>query len=201
VNLNNIKLIISACNVSQIPQTDLLEVVMAGRSNVGKSSLINVLLNRKNFARTSSTPGKTAAINFYDVDGTFMLVDLPGYGYAKVSKEKSKNWSELIEEYLNNAESIGLVIQLVDIRHKPSDGDKLMTRWLLGNKKPFIVVATKCDKLPKSGVLKQIDMIKEELHITDDAPLIPFSAQTRDGREQIWDFINHAIEKNTEDLL
>ncbi len=187
------KLTATAVKYEQYPPTDLPEIALVGRSNVGKSSLINCLANRKNMARTSSTPGKTATINFYDFGGKFRIVDLPGYGYAKVSQKEREKWGGMIENYLSRRENLVLVIQLVDARHKPTADDKTMFDWIKTyNYEPF-VVATKLDKLKKSQVEGNLTTIYEELQLNDDSVLIPFSAENRTGRDEVLELIEYAL--------
>lgn len=182
MNLNNAILYISAASSAQFPKDKLPEVAMLGRSNVGKSSFINCLLNRNKFARTSSVPGKTALINFYEIDKKLYLADLPGYGYAQVSKSEKDRWSKLIESYLSEKDRIALYILLVDLRHSPSKDDIIMCDWLKHFDVPFAVVATKADKVSKSKQEEQAKMIEEELEIDD---LIIFSAIDKTGRDKI----------------
>ena len=187
------KLTATAVKYEQYPPTDLPEIALVGRSNVGKSSLINCLANRKNMARTSSTPGKTATINFYDFGGKFRIVDLPGYGYAKVSQKEREKWAGMIENYLSRRENLALVIQLVDARHKPTIDDKTMFDWIKTyNYEPF-VVATKLDKLKKSQVEGNLTTIYEELQLNEESVLIPFSAESRVGREEVLELIEYAL--------
>lgn len=187
------KLTATAVKYEQYPPTDLPEIALVGRSNVGKSSLINCLANRKNMARTSSTPGKTATINFYDFGGKFRIVDLPGYGYAKVSQKEREKWAGMIENYLSRRENLALVIQLVDARHKPTADDKTMFDWIKTyNYEPF-VVATKLDKLKKSQVEGNLTKIYEELQLNEESVLIPFSAESRVGREEVLELIEYAL--------
>ena len=187
------KLTATAVKYEQYPPTDLPEIALVGRSNVGKSSLINCLANRKNMARTSSTPGKTATINFYDFGGKFRIVDLPGYGYAKVSQKEREKWAGMIENYLSRRENLALVIQLVDARHKPTTDDKTMFDWIKTyNYEPF-VVATKLDKLKKSQVERNLTTIYEELQLNEESVLIPFSAESRVGREEVLELIEYAL--------
>lgn len=187
------KLTATAVKYEQYPPTDLPEIALVGRSNVGKSSLINCLANRKNMARTSSTPGKTATINFYDFGGKFRIVDLPGYGYAKVSQKEREKWAGMIENYLSRRENLALVIQLVDARHKPTTDDKTMFDWIKTyNYEPF-VVATKLDKLKKSQVEGNLTTIYEELQLNEESVLIPFSAESRVGREEVLELIEYAL--------
>lgn len=174
---------------SQYPELILPEVAFAGRSNVGKSSLINRLLNRKALARISSTPGKTRTINFYIVNEEIYFVDLPGYGYAKVSKAEKESWGGIIEGYLTGRESLKLVVLLVDIRHEPTEDDKLMFEWLKVTSAKRVVVATKSDKLSKSQRLRSSAVIKKSLQLGDDDVFMTFSSETGDGREELLNLI------------
>ena len=190
----DIKLLTTAVKYEQYPPCDLPEIALVGRSNVGKSSLINCLANRKNLARTSSTPGKTATINFYEIGGKFRLVDLPGYGYAKVSRQEKEKWAGMIENYLAKRENLVQVIQLVDARHKPTDDDKTMFEWICSyNYEPF-VVATKLDKLKKSQIESNLTAIYEELKLNEDSVLIPFSSENREGRAEVLELIDYVLE-------
>lgn len=180
---------ITAVSSAQYPETNFPEVAFAGRSNVGKSSLINSLVNRRALARTSSTPGKTRAINFFNINDELFLVDLPGYGYAKVSKEEKNKWGKMIEDYLNEREQLRLVILLVDIRHEPTNDDKLMFDWMRATGSKMVVVATKADKLTKNQMFKNVAMIKKSLSLTPQDVLIPFSSETKQGRDELWEII------------
>ena len=182
--------LISAVKPDQYPEEKLPEIAFAGRSNVGKSSLMNMLINRKNLARTSSTPGKTQTINFYSIDDLFRFVDLPGYGYARVSKTQKEAWAKTIETYLNTNENLLEVIQLVDIRHKPSEQDKEMYKWILSCGFNGIVIATKLDKIKNSQLQKQLNTIRRELEMPEDAVLISVSSDNRKGKYKVWDFTN-----------
>lgn len=184
MNFNNIKFETSYGVSSQLPQSAPAEIAFAGRSNVGKSSLINKLFNRKNLARVSSVPGKTVTINFFDCDGV-KIVDLPGYGYAKVSHSEKKRWAELMEGYFNSQRNIKLVFQLVDMRHTPSEQDYDMMRFMRHNGIPFVVVMTKCDKLNKTEFAKRGEEIKTELEEFGEVKTIPFSAIKGTGAEEI----------------
>lgn len=179
------KMLIAAVKYEQYPPKDAPEIALCGRSNVGKSSLINTLVNRKNLARTSATPGKTATINFYEIKDKYRLVDLPGYGYAKVSKEEKKKWGGMIENYLSKRENLKGVFLLVDARHRPTEDDKTMFEWIKTFGYEPIVVATKLDKLKKSEIEKNLTEIYNFLGLDYDSVLIPFSAQTREGREEV----------------
>ncbi len=188
------KLLVTAVKYEQYPSKDLPEIALVGRSNVGKSSLINCLANRKNLARTSSTPGKTATINFYEIGGRFRIVDLPGYGYAKVSKQEKDKWAGMIENYLSKRENLVQVIQLVDARHKPTQDDKTMFDWICRyNYEPF-VVATKLDKLKKSQIEDNLTAIYESLNLSEESVLIPFSSETREGREGVLELIDYVLD-------
>ncbi len=196
INKHNVKLDISAGFLSQIPDTNMPQVALAGKSNVGKSSLINAILNRINFARTSSAPGKTRTINFYNLDEKVYLVDLPGYGYAKIAKDKKEAFSSLIEGYLNQAPQLSKIILLIDIRHAPGANDKMMLGFVrdLGYKP--IIVLTKKDKLSRNEAIKNIAMIKKELNLDADDIVIPFSSSKKEGIEEVWNLI--AEEANRE---
>lgn len=172
------------------PQHDLQEIALVGRSNVGKSSLINTLIQRRGFAAISSSPGKTRAIHFYSLNRKVALVDLPGYGYAKVSKEMKKNWSLMIEEYLYSRENLAAIIHIVDARHPPSQGDILMGEWLAGMDFPVLLVATKVDKISKGSRGKQEGIIKKALHQEKKNPFLFFSAISGEGRREVLLFIS-----------
>lgn len=183
----------TVCGVtSRLPDHVLPEFAFAGKSNVGKSSLINALMNRKAYARTSSQPGKTQTINFYNINDAFYYVDLPGYGYAKVSLEAKEKWGKMIERYLRRSEMLKMVFLLVDIRHDPSANDKSMYEWIVYNGYHPVVIATKLDKINRSQVAKQVKAIRQGLGMEKDDILIPFSAETKQGREEIWEL----LEKN-----
>lgn len=192
------KLLTTAVKYEQYPETNLPEIALVGRSNVGKSSLINCLVNRKNLARTSSTPGKTATVNFYEISGRYRLVDLPGYGYAKVSKVEREKWGGMIENYLARRENLVQVILLVDARHKPSEDDKMMLDWIRTyNYEPF-VIATKLDKLKKSQIEKNLTDIYNELGLGEESVLIPFSAEKRTGRDEVLSLFDYVLEDGTD---
>lgn len=169
------------------------EFAFAGRSNVGKSSLINALLNRKALARTSSQPGKTQTINFYHINDEFYFVDLPGYGYAKVSKEIQEKWGRMIEKYLTMSEQLLLVFLLVDIRHEPSENDKAMYEWISESGFRPVIIATKLDKIKRSQKDKQLKLIRQSLGLDADTVLIPFSAETKQGCEEIWQLMEEQM--------
>ena len=183
-------------NAKQFPRDPRPEIALSGRSNVGKSSLINTLLGRKSLARVSSAPGKTITINYYGIDGKFYLVDLPGYGYAKRSMESKKSWSSLTEDYfLKNpsADAIKLVIQLIDIRTGPTDDDVMMINWMIDEDIPFIIVATKTDKLSKSRLAEALDDLDKNYFHGTGIEIYPFSSETREGKEQLWSKINSVL--------
>ena len=178
----------TVCGITRtLPENTLPEIAFAGKSNVGKSSLINGLMNRKSFARTSATPGKTQTINFYNINQELYLVDLPGYGYAKVSEQEKKKWGQMIERYLHQSKQLRAVFLLIDIRHAPSANDKMMYDWILSQGYHPIIIATKLDKLKRSQVQKQIKVVRQGLGLSKDSILIPFSAVTKQGRDEIWD--------------
>lgn len=184
--IKNVSLDIVCGITSKLPQTGRPEVAFAGKSNVGKSSLINGLLNRKALARTSSQPGKTQTINFYNVNESIYLVDLPGYGYAKVAQSEKEKWGKMIEKYLHTSKDLKAVFLLIDIRHEPSANDKMMYDWIVHNGYEPIIIATKLDKLKRSQVQKSIKMIKEGMKLRPGSSIFPFSAETKQGRDEIW---------------
>ena len=179
------------CGVtSKLPDTGMPEVAFAGKSNVGKSSLINGLMNRKALARTSGQPGKTQTINFYKINGEMYLVDLPGYGYAKVSQAEKEKWGKMIEKYLHTSKNLKAVFLLIDIRHEPSANDRQMYEWILHNGYEPIIIATKLDKLKRSQVQKHLKMVREGLQVKKGTLVIAYSAETKQGREEIWELID-----------
>lgn len=180
---------------SKIPDNQMPEIAFAGKSNVGKSSLINALMNRKSLARTSSQPGKTQTINFYNINDELYFVDLPGYGYAKVSQQEKEKWGKMIEKYLHRSKVLQAVFLLVDIRHEPSANDKQMYEWIMANGYHPIVIATKLDKINRSQVAKQVKIVKQGLGVDKDTIVIPFSAETKQGREEIYDLIDQVIQQ------
>lgn len=190
MNIHNAKIVVSAVSPKQYPKENIPELAFAGRSNVGKSSFINKILNRKNLARTSGKPGKTAQINFYNIDETIHLVDLPGYGYAEVSKKEKEKWGQMIDEYLNTREQLVNTILLVDARHKPSKDDITMARWIQHSHGQLIVFATKADKLSKNALEENLSLIFETLMMGEEDVLVPFSAQTGLNTDIAWDVIN-----------
>lgn len=196
INTNNASIAITVGNQKQFPRDPRPEVALSGRSNVGKSSLINTLLGRKSLARVSSAPGKTVTINYYDVDKKLYLVDLPGYGYAKRSRDSKRVWSSLTEDFFVKNPSIDalkLVIQLIDVRTGPTDDDIMMINFLIDSQVSFAVVATKTDKLSKSQLAAALDNIKNEYFLGTGIEIIPFSSVTRDGKDELWRLISDAI--------
>ena len=185
--IKNVSLDIVCGVTSTLPKTDRPHIAFAGKSNVGKSSLINALMNRKSLARTSSSPGKTQTINFYNVNDALYLVDLPGYGYAKVSQSVKEQWGKLIERYLRNTQELKAVFLLIDIRHDPSANDKNMYDWIVYNGYKPIIIATKLDKLKRSQVQKHIKALRTGLELPAETKVIPFSAESKQGREEIWE--------------
>lgn len=189
MKIKHVELSIVCGITSTLPETDRVEIAFAGKSNVGKSSLINALMNRKALARTSATPGKTQTINFYNINDIMYLVDLPGYGYARVSEREKEQWGKLIERYLNTSKQLKAVFLLIDIRHEPSANDRQMYEWIVAQGYEPIIIATKLDKLKRSQVQKHVKMIKEGLRLLPGTVVIPFSAETKQGREEIWELI------------
>ncbi|PTE68339.1 YihA family ribosome biogenesis GTP-binding protein [Staphylococcus devriesei] len=189
INPNNIDLIISAVQEAQYPETGLSEVALSGRSNVGKSSFINSMIGRKNMARTSQQPGKTQTLNFFNIDEQLVFVDVPGYGYAKVSKSQREKFGKMIEEYLTKRENLKLVIQLVDLRHNPTEDDVLMYDYLKHFDIPTLVICTKEDKIAKGKVQKHLKNIKEKLDLDSDDEIISYSSIQNTKQQQIWDLI------------
>lgn len=184
----------TVCGItSTFPDNPHYEVAFAGKSNVGKSSLINALMNRKALARTSSQPGKTQTINFYNVNDAMYLVDLPGYGYANANVEIKAKWGKMIEKYLHTSGKLKAVFLLIDIRHEPSDNDCLMYEWMVEQGFAPIIIATKLDKISRGAVPKHMKMIADTLHVEADTIMIPFSAETKQGREEIWKLIDSLV--------
>ena len=184
----------TVCGItSKLPDNDLPEIAFAGKSNVGKSSLINGLLNRKSLARTSSQPGKTQTINFYNVNKNLYFVDLPGYGYAKVSVEIRAKWGKMIEKYLHGSPQLKKVFLLIDIRHVPSENDCMMYDWIVDNGYEPVIICTKLDKIKRSQVQKNLKLIREKLDLVPGTTMIPFSAQTKQGRDEIWNLIEETL--------
>ena len=187
----------TVCGItSKLPSNELPEIAFAGKSNVGKSSLINGLLNRKSLARTSAQPGKTQTINFYNVNKELYFVDLPGYGYAKVSVEIRAKWGKMIERYLHGSSQLKKVFLLVDIRHAPSENDCMMYDWIVDNGYEPVIICTKLDKIKRSQVQKNLKIIREKLNLVPGTTMIPFSAQTKQGRDEILNLIESTLEKD-----
>lgn len=189
INTHNAEILLSAANKSHYPQDNIPEIALAGRSNVGKSSFINTLLNRKNLARTSGKPGKTQLLNFFDIDGKLRFVDVPGYGYAKVSKSERAKWGKMIEEYLTSRDNLRAVVSLVDLRHEPSADDVQMYEFLKYYEIPVIVVATKADKIPRGKWNKHESAIKKKLNFDKSDDFIIFSSVNKAGLDEAWDAI------------
>lgn len=180
----------TVCGVtSRLPANTQPEFAFAGKSNVGKSSLINALMNRKSYARTSAQPGKTQTINFYHINDALYYVDLPGYGYARANEEVKAKWGKMIENYLHKSPMLKCVFLLIDIRHEPSENDRLMYSWIQNQGYRPVIIATKLDKLKRSQVAKHVKMVRTGLGMEPEDLLIPFSSETKQGREEIWDFI------------
>ncbi len=191
--------VISAVGASQYPEDALPEIALAGRSNVGKSSLINKMINRKNLARTSSTPGKTQQLNYYRINDELYLVDFPGYGFAKVSKTQRQAWGAMIEGYLLDRDPLKLLLLIVDLRHPPSKDDMIMYDWISHYDLPVCVVATKADKIPRSRWAKQIKQMKECLSLRIDHPMVLFSSETGLGKDELWGIIKAHANATIED--
>ena len=180
----------TVCGItSPLPKNGKPEIAFAGKSNVGKSSLINALMNRKAYARISATPGKTQTINFYNINDVMYLVDLPGYGYAKVSEKERAQWGKLIEGYLHGSEQLKAVFLLIDIRHEPSANDKMMYQWVVEQGFQPVIIATKLDKIKRSQVQKHLKMLRDGLKLLPGTKMIPFSSATKQGRDEIWELI------------
>lgn len=193
INPNNINLIISAVKKAQYPDTGLIELALSGRSNVGKSTFINSMIGRKNMARTSQQPGKTQTLNFYNIDEQLIFVDVPGYGYAKVSKVQREKFGKMIEEYITQRENLKLVIQLVDLRHQPTEDDVLMYNYLKHFDIPTLVICTKEDKIAKGKVQKHIKRIKDKLELEPGDNIISYSSIKNSKQQEIWNFIETYI--------
>ena len=193
MKVKQVELKAAAYNVKDFPEWDIPEISFIGRSNVGKSSLLNNLVGRKNLARTSSTPGKTRGLYFYLINGKNCFVDLPGYGYAKVSKKERERWAPIIEDYLGDRLNLRGCIHLIDCRHEPTEDDKLMSGWLRAHTIATITVATKADKISRGAFIKQLAEIRKQLGLFEDDLLLPFSASTGSGRDQVWQAITALI--------
>lgn len=179
---------------SKIPENQMPEIAFAGKSNVGKSSLINALMNRKSLARTSAQPGKTQTINFYNINNALYFVDLPGYGYAKVSLKAKEKWGKMVEKYLKKSKQLKAVFLLIDIRHEPSANDRQMYQWILSNGYQPIIIATKMDKINRSQLQKHVKMVREGLDVAKDTIVIPFSAVSKQGRDEIYALIDDMMQ-------
>lgn len=188
----------TVCGItSKLPENQFPEIAFAGKSNVGKSSLINALMNRKSYARISATPGKTQTINFYNINDEMYLVDLPGYGYAKVSESEKEKWGKLIERYLHGSSQLKAVFLLIDIRHEPSGNDKMMYDWVVAQGYQPIIIATKLDKIKRSQVEKHLKILRQGLNLIPGTKIISFSSMTKQGRDEIWELVeNEYLEKN-----
>lgn len=185
----------TVCGITSVlPENKQIEFAFAGKSNVGKSSLINGLMNRKALARTSAQPGKTQTINFYNINGQMYFVDLPGYGYAKVSEQEKAKWGKMVEKYLHQSRQLKAVFLLIDIRHEPSGNDRLMYDWILHQGFEPIIIATKLDKINRSQVQKHVKMIREGLKVVKNTTIIPYSALTKQGREEIYELLDTYLE-------
>ena len=197
INLQKAEFLRSAASPQDFPRDNLPQVAFAGRSNVGKSSVINRLLNRKNFARVGAAPGKTTHINYFLIDGKFYLVDLPGYGYAKVSKAEKERWGRLMEEWFADNGLMTLGIMIVDARHKPTADDCTMAQWFKASGRPFAVAANKLDKIRKSDIIPNLARIRETLELDESVTVVPFSAEKGDGKQELLDLILKHSEERT----
>lgn len=194
MNFHNVEFLISAANTGSFPKEGLPEIAFAGKSNVGKSSVINRLLMRKNFARVGDKPGKTIHVNYFVLDKKCYLVDLPGYGFAQVSQKEKERWGKLMEDYFASGR-IDLGVLIVDARHAPTNNDITMASWFIGSGCPFVVVANKLDKLKKSEILPNLQTIREDLELPEDCPIIPFSAEKGTGRDDLVRYILDAVKE------
>lgn len=186
----------TVCGItSKLPENLLPEVAFAGKSNVGKSSLINALMNRKSYAKTSSQPGKTQTINFYNINQSMYLVDLPGYGYTKIAESEKRKWGVMVENYLHSSKQLKAVFLLIDIRHDPSANDRTMYEWILHQGYEPVIIATKSDKIKRSQLQKHIKAVRTGLHAGAQTKIFPFSALSKQGREEIWDYIDALIQE------
>ena len=184
----------TVCGITSVlPDNKLPEIAFAGKSNVGKSSLINALMNRKSYARISATPGKTQTINFYNINDELYLVDLPGYGYAKVSEKEKKQWGKLIERYLHGSKQLKAVFLLIDIRHAPSANDRRMYEWIVANGYRPVVIATKLDKIKRSQKDKHLKLVREGLSVLPGTTVIPFSSVSRQGKDELWEYVETEV--------
>ncbi|WP_300281590.1 ribosome biogenesis GTP-binding protein YihA/YsxC [Peptacetobacter sp.] len=196
MKIRSSEITMSAVHKSQYPTDGIPEIALAGRSNVGKSSLTNALLNRRNFARTSSTPGKTRTINFYLINEEFFFVDLPGYGYAKVAKSEKEKWGQIMERYLQDRKELCAIFLLVDIRHEPTNDDKMMYDWIKYYGYDCVVIATKADKISRGQYLKHMSAIRKKLQLEKDEKIIPVSSSKKTGIEELWSEIVEQYEKH-----
>ncbi len=188
----------TVCGVtSRLPDNMHPEVAFAGKSNVGKSSLINALMNRKSLARTSAQPGKTQTINYYNINDAIYFVDLPGYGFARANEKVKAEWGRMIEDYLHRSKQLRAVFLLIDIRHAPSENDRIMYDWICRNGYQPILIATKLDKIKRSQVQKQLKLIRSTLNVQEGSILIPFSAETKQGRDEIYEILDGILEEHT----
>ena len=195
MKIKKAEIMITAVKPEQYPEEETPEIALAGRSNVGKSSLINTLVNRKSLARTSGQPGKTQTLNFYNINDDFKIVDLPGYGYARVSRTERDKWAKMIEVYLTNRKQLKEVFLLLDIRHSPGEHDKMMYEWIKSFGFTGYIIATKGDKLSKNQQIKQISVIKKELNVPDRNFIIPFSALKRQNKDKVLDLLSEILNK------
>lgn len=193
MNISNVWLETTAVHRSQYPVSDIPEIALAGRSNAGKSSLINTLVNRNKLAYVGATPGRTRELNFYNVDNRLYLVDMPGYGYANVPKTQISSWADIVNNYLLSREQLSLIIMLTDIRHPPSKDDIIMHRWLVESGIPYIIAAMKADKISRSQINKNVSVIRNTLNAEKDIKIIPFSSKTKQGRDEMWEAIKSYI--------
>ena len=190
----------TVCGItSTLPENRFPEIAFAGKSNVGKSSLINGLMNRKSLARTSSQPGKTQTINYYNINGQMYFVDLPGYGYATANEKVKAQWGKLIEDYLHQSKKIRAVFLLIDIRHAPSENDRIMYDWILDRGYKPVIIATKLDKIKRSQVQKQLKLICDTLDVVEDTTVIPYSSLSKQGREEIYELLDRIVEEEGAD--
>ena len=187
----------TVCGItSRIPDNKLPEVAFAGKSNVGKSSLINALMNRKSLARTSAQPGKTQTINYYNINDSLYFVDLPGYGYARANEAVKAQWGKMVENYLHRSKQLQIVFLLIDIRHEPSENDRIMYDWICRNGYHPVIIATKLDKIKRSQLQKQLKLIRTSLKVVPETVIIPFSAETKQGREEIYELLDQLTSVN-----
>ena len=201
LNLNRVEFMTSVATLSQLPEETLPEIALAGRSNVGKSSLINCMLGRKSIAKTSGTPGKTQMLNYYNIDSQLYWVDCPGYGYAKVSQVQRRQFGNLVEKYMLKRERLQLVLQLIDVRHPPSKEDSSMFSWLIHNGLNLGIVVTKADKIPRSQYQKHLKIIRDSLHMPEHIPMFLFSSHTGQGKDELWGFIQDTINQRNDQAV